>query len=160
MISCTFENGNKANLRHVTIGALVLNSKKEILLVKRPKSIVGEGKLTIPGGFLDRKENTAEGALRELREETGYKGTVQALFQINDNPRRPKEDRQNVDFIYLISLGEKGTVGTPDEVRESIWFSEENLPGEDQFAFDHRNIILRYFQYLKNPFELPIVGPV
>ncbi len=159
MINCTFENGNKANLRHVTVGALVLNSNNEILLVKRAAGIVGANKFTIPGGFLDRKENTAEGALRELKEETGYSGKAEALFQVNDNPHRPKEDRQNVDFIYLIRLGSKEANETP-ETQSIGWFSKDNLPIEDEFAFDHRNIVLRYFEYLKKPFQLPIIGPV
>ena len=160
MIDCTFENGNRAHLRHVTVGVLALNSNKEILLVKRSRTIVGEGKLTIPGGFLDQGESTQEGALRELKEETGYEGKVQALFQVNDNPQRPKEDRQNIDFIYLVILGEKGEIGTPSEVRENLWFSEANLPPDEDFAFDHRNIILKHFQYIKSPFNIPIIGPV
>ncbi len=61
------------------------------------------GKFTIPGGFLDRNENIEQGTLRELKEETGYEGKIICLFHINDNPTRPKEDRQNVDFIYMSS---------------------------------------------------------
>ncbi len=163
MIDCTFEKGNKAfpGLRHVTVGVLAVNREGEILLVRRSSKLnTGASKISVPGGFLGRDENTAQAALRELKEETGFEGTIQALFQINDNSRRPKEDRQNVDFIYLVKLGEKGTIGTPDEVRESLWFSKANLPPDEDFAFDHRNIILKYFEYLRKPFELPMVGSV
>jgi ADP-ribose pyrophosphatase YjhB (NUDIX family) len=36
----------------------------------------------LPGGFLDRDETLAEGILRELREETGWKGRVLSLLRI------------------------------------------------------------------------------
>ncbi len=157
MIECQFENGNKAFLRHVTVKALTLNEKKEVLLTKRSSKVIGAGKYDIPGGFLDHGEDIKEGALRELFEETGIRGKVEFLFRINDNPKRRKEDRQNIDFIYVVSV--VGGKFKPDiETSEIGWFSEEKIPIEEEFAFDHRDSILKYFQYLKEPFQLPIIG--
>lgn len=158
MIRCIFENGNIASpgLRHITLGAIVVNEKKQVLLVKRAQNMHNGGKFTIPGGYLDRDENTVEGILRELKEETGFIGEATNLFCINDNPNRPKEDRQNVDFIYIVNIvGGKPT--TNIEVSDISWFDKNNLPVEDDFAFDHRNIILKYFNYLEKEFPLPIV---
>ena len=61
MIACTLENGKKAEngLRHVTVGAIVVNDHHQVLLVERAAHIDFSGKWTIPGGFLDRDENTA-----------------------------------------------------------------------------------------------------
>lgn len=156
MITCKFENGGEALLRHVTVGAIVVNNEKQILLIRRA-STHRYGKYAIPGGFLSRDENSEEAALRELEEETGYSGKILDLFRINDNPKRPKEDRENVDFVYTIEI----TGGTPTlnkEASEIKWFSEEDLPGEDEFAFDHKDSIKKYFEYLKEPFKLPIIG--
>ena len=157
MINCKFENGSKANLRHVTVKALTVNDKNEVLLVKRSPKIIGGGKYDIPGGFLDHGENTSEGGLRELFEEAGIRGEIQFLLRINDNPKRPKEDRQNVDFIYVVKpiMGE---LKVGHESTEAEWFSETNLPPEEDFAFDHRDSILKYFQHLKQPLKLPILG--
>lgn len=159
MIDCTFENGNKASLRHVTVGAIVIDDSRKVLLVKRSPEIHNGNKYAIPGGFLDRDEDGKNAVIRELREETGYDGEVKNLFQVNDSPLRPKEDRQNVDFIYVVKVigGEKML---NKEVSNISWFDKENLPSEDEFAFDHRNIVVRYFDYLKNPFQIPIIGPV
>ncbi|OGH16552.1 MAG: hypothetical protein A3C30_05180 [Candidatus Levybacteria bacterium RIFCSPHIGHO2_02_FULL_40_18] len=157
MIECEFENGNKANLRHVTVKALTINDRHEVLLTKRAPHLLRGGKYDIPGGFMDRDEDTRECALRELFEETGIKGEVEFLLRINDNPERPKEDRQNVDFIYVVKAVE-GELRLDHEGIEVGWFSEKDLPSEDKFAFDHRDSILKYFQYLKAPFELPIIG--
>lgn len=157
MIVCEFENGGKGKLRHVTVKALTVNDKGEVLLIKRAQNLLRGGKYDIPGGFLDRDENSREGALRELFEETGIRGEIQFLFRINDNPKRPKEDRQNVDIIYVVK-SVKGKLRIDHESTEAGWFPEENLPPEEDFAFDHRDSILRYFKHLKQPEGVPIVG--
>lgn len=157
MINCAFENGNKASLRHITVGSIVINDKNQILLVKRAPHLINGDKYTIPGGFLDRNENTKEGTLRELLEETGLKGEIQSLFRINDNPNRRKEDRQNVDFIYIVRII-GGEIKKTEEGAGSYWFDENDLPPEEEFAFDHRDSIVRYFEYLRSPFTLPILG--
>lgn len=157
MITCTFENGDKARggLRHVAAGAIAVNEKKEILLVKRAPSLLNGGKYTVPGGFLDRDESTAQGVLRELLEETGYRGEILTLFEIVDSPNRQKEDRQNVDFRYVVKI----IGGQPilsDETTEIRWMKKEELPSEENFAFDYLPTILRYFDYLEHSFPLPI----
>lgn len=156
MIICRFEDGEEKKMRHVTVGALVVNKSQKVLLIKRA-STHRLGKYSIPGGFLERDENLEQATLRELNEETGYRGKIIALFRINDNPKRPNEDRQNVDVIYLVKI----VAGKPKlnkEASEIKWFSEKDLPKEEEFAFDHRDSILRYFRSLKEAEKLPIVG--
>ncbi len=156
MITCEFEDGGKGKLRHITVGAIVVNEQSQVLLVKRAVAH-RFGKYSIPGGFLDRDEDTKIATLRELKEETGYDGEIMFLFRLNDNPRRPKEDRQNVDVLYVVRVtGGEATLNK--EVSEIKWFSEESLPSEEEFAFDHRETILKHFKYLKEPFQLPIIG--
>lgn len=159
MIDCTFENGNKAlrGLRHVTVGAIAVNDDRQVLLVKRAPNMHNGGKFTIPGGFLDRGEDSKQGTLRELKEETGYDGEIVSLFRINENPNRPKEDRQNVDFIFLVKVV-SGQSNINEEVTNILWFSKDKLPKEEEFAFDHRDSILKYFKYLEKEFPLPIIG--
>ena len=155
MINCIFEDGGTGSKRHVTIDCLIVNEKNEVLLTRRGPHLSNPGKYTIPGGFLDRDENTGEGALRELREETGYTGEIISLFQITDTPNRANEDRQNVNFTYLVKIV-GGEEIENEEVETIEWISEKDLPQDEEFAFDHRNIILRFFQYQKKSFTLPI----
>lgn len=146
MISCFFENGNRAakGLRHVTVGAIAVNGNQQVLLVKRTPDIHNGGRYAIPGGFLDRDEDTKQATLRELKEETGFDGEIVSLLKINDNPKRPKEDRQNVDFIYVVKI--LGGEANGDKETGSIeWFNKDNLPVEEDFAFDHREALLEYF---------------
>ncbi len=156
MINCTFENGGKASLRHVTVVAIARNKEGKILLTKRALHLLRGGKYTIPGGFLDRDENTSEGIKREIEEETGLRASEVKLFRINDSPNRPKEDRQNVDFTFLVKV--EGNLKENNEVSEFKWIDEQSLPADEEFAFDHRESINKYFKYLKEPFQLPIIG--
>lgn len=155
MISCIFENGNKALLRHVTVNAIVINDEKEVLLVKRAPHLTNGNKYGLPGGFLGRDENTEQATLRELEEETGYTGKIKSLFQIVDNPDRPREDRQNVDFRYIVELT-GGKKKDNEEVSSIEWISLDNLPSKENRAFDHIESIELYKKYLKKPFSLPI----
>lgn len=157
MIQCTFENEIKASLRHVTVGTIIENTKGEVLLVKRAPHLLRGNMYTIPGGFLDRDETAEEAALRELKEETGLIGKISFLFRINDSPHRPKEDRQNVDFVYIAKVT-GGEITANSETTQIAWFTKESLPLDEEFAFDHRDSLLRYFAYKEKQCALPIIG--
>ena len=158
MINCTFEDGGKATLRHVTVGAIVLNREKnKILLGKRAPHLTNGGKYNLIGGFLDRNETTSQVVLREVLEETGYRAKIISLFRINDSPNRSKEDRQNVDFAFIVEAQNK--VGEmDDESTEVKWFNLNDLPREEEFAFDHFETINLYKDCVKSPRPLPIIG--
>ena len=106
MITCTFEDGHAARLRHVVVHAIV-ERVGALLLVRRAPHLSEGGRWGLPGGFLDRDERLVDGVLRELREETGWTGEVRRLFRINSRPDRPREDRQNVAGV-LDRLGFAG----------------------------------------------------
>jgi|GEM_PF-247415 len=158
MITCTFEDGNQASLRHVTVGCVVIKEDK-ILLTKRSDHVSEAGKWCLPGGYAQRDETTAQTAQRETLEESGWEVGDMTLLRLNDNPNRPQEDRQNVDIIYICSAGRK--VGDKDwETAEVQWFKLDKLPPKDRMAFDHLDSIELYKKYLKQPFALPVVGPI
>lgn len=147
MVTCTFENGNKATLRHVVLHALVEKDGK-LLLEKRASHLLEGGKWSLPGGYLDFNETAEEGVLRELYEETGWTGEVIELLRINSNPNRPKEDRQNVALEFIVKPLEK--TGTGDsEVLDLAWVAFEDLPHAGELAFDHGETIALYLEYIK-----------
>jgi len=156
MITCTFEKGNKASLRHMVTHAIV---EKDgcLLLEKRAGDIPQSGKWGLPGGYLDRDETGEQGVLRELLEETGWKGTVTEVFRINTNPHRPRDDdRQNVAIEFIVEAIEK--VGEPDyETSKVEWIPIDNLLPPEEFAFDHGETIQLYLAYRKKQFPLPLV---
>ena len=160
MITCTFENNNKTSLRHVTVNAIVIKNN-QVLLGKRGtlngKSILESGKWGLLGGFFNRDENLTQAIKREVMEESGWEIDSLQLFRINDNPNRPKEDRQNVDIIFIANAVKQ--IGVSDEeVNKLEWFDLDKLPTKEEIAFDHGDSLELYKKYLKEKFSLPILG--
>ncbi len=154
MLTCIFEDGDKASFRHVVLHAIVEKDNK-LLLEKRAGDILETGKWALPGGFLDRDETAAQGILRELKEETGWAGEVVNLFRINTNPNRPKEDRQNVAFDFIIKPLRQVT--KPDEESSKVEWIPFDKVRFDTLAFDHGETIDLYFNYRKNKFSIPLL---
>jgi 8-oxo-dGTP diphosphatase len=158
MITCTFENGSQNSLRHVTVGCLVIKDGS-ILLAKRAEGLLEAGRWCLLGGYADRNETTIDTGIRESMEESGWVVDNLRLLRINDNPNRPHEDRQNIDFIYIADAIEK--TGEKDWESEEIrWFPLDSLPPEDEIAFDHLDSIRLYNKYLTELFQIPKLGSV
>lgn len=156
MVTCTFENGNQNNLRHVTVVCLMVKDDK-LLLAKRAEGLVEAGKWGPVGGYMEFNETTQSAAKREALEESGWEITNLRLLRINDNPAR--EERQNVDFIYIADAVKE--VGGHDwESAEVKWFPLDELPPQDQIAFDHIENIELYKKHLQSPIQLPVLGAV
>lgn len=160
MITCTFENGSKTSLRHITVNAIIIKNS-QILLGKRGvfngKPILESGKWGLIGGFFDRNENLIQAVKREAMEESGWEINNLQIFRINDNPNRPKEDRQNVDIIFLANAV-KQIKTSDEEVSRLQWFDLDKLPTKEEIAFDHGDAIDLYKKYLKEKFSLPVLG--
>lgn len=142
MIICRFENGNDAFLRHVCVDNIVIKNNK-ILLVKRSLHLSNPGMWALVGGYVARDETIEQAAVREVLEETGYESKVEYLLSIKDSPKRPKEDRQNISFVYVMSAFEK-IKNKDNESSEVKFFKLDHLPKEDEFAFDHYEDICIY----------------
>lgn len=157
MITCSFEDGNPAKLRHVTVDCIVIQNNK-ILLGKRNGKLQEGGKWCLLGGFMDRDENLAGAAAREIMEESGWCVADLRLLRIKDYPDRPHEGgRQNVSFVFVATALEQ--TGTHDwESDEIRWFELDNLPEKGSVAFDHYEDIELYKAYLEQPFALPLIG--
>lgn len=146
MLACTFENNHQTSLRHAVVDVLVLR-ERQILLVKRVGKILEGGKWALPGGYVERDETLFQAAAREVLEETGYQVSNLTLLTIRDNPDRPKEDRQNIAFVYYCQVAAK--TGQADwEVSEQKWFNLDQLPEAATMAFDHLENIALYKQSL------------
>ena len=162
MITCTFENGNVASpgLRHVIVNAIVIKDDQVLLGLRgtvNGKPMLESGKWALLGGFFGFGENLIQAVKREVMEESGWEIDDLQLFRINDNPGRPKEDRQNVDMIFVARAVTRSG-GHDEEVKELKWFPLDDLPRVDQIAFDHAEDLELYRQYLADPRPLPILG--
>lgn len=154
MITCTLEHGRQARFRH-TVTQAVVEKDGCLLLVKRAPHLPEGGKWGLPGGFLDRDETLVEGVLRELLEETGWEGRVLSLLRINSRPDRPREDRQNVAFDFIIEPIEKR--GEPDAEQTDVqWIPIDQVLALD-LAFDHMESVRSYLDARARAVATPIL---
>jgi 8-oxo-dGTP diphosphatase len=151
MITCMFEDGGRARLRHAVVHAVV-EKDDSLLLVKRAPHLTDGGKWGLPGGFLDRNERLEEGVLRELREETGWEGRVLSLLRVNSRPDRPQ---QNVAFDFIVEPLEKR--GEPDSESSDVqWIPIERALSLD-LTFDHMDTVRSYFDARRRLVVTPIL---
>jgi bifunctional NMN adenylyltransferase/nudix hydrolase len=130
-----------------TCDAVVIQSG-HVLLVKR-KHAPGKGLWAIPGGFLNPNERYCDGALRELREETGLKvpepvlrGSIRSK-ETFDHPKRSLRGRTiTMAYLFALTPGELPRVKGMDDAEKAQW-----IPLSDFFAMrsqmfeDHYDII-------------------
>lgn len=155
MITCAFEDGGKASLRHLAVHA-IMEKDGCILLEKRAPGLLEAGKWSIPSGYLDRDETASQGIIREVREETGWEASVSSLLYIKTDPNRPHEDRQNVAIFFVVTPIRK--VGEKDhESTEVAWVPISELPPLDTLAFDHGEAIALYLRHKNERFPLPVL---
>jgi len=155
MISCSFEEGQKASLRHAVVDVLVIKDER-LLLVKRTAKLLEGGKWALVGGFAERDEDIRQAAEREIFEETGWKVKDLHLLLINSRPDRPHEDRQNISFVFVATATEK--TGEPDWESDDVqWFSFSKLPPAAAIAFDHLDYIKFYRKTQSEAVALPVL---
>ena len=106
-------------LFQVFAAAVIFNEDKKILLVKMTYQRFHPWGL--PGGSLDYSEIPEDGAIREVREETGLEVGVEKLLLVKTwSPDK-------VGLYYLCKI-KAGTFQPSDEVSEYGYFSMNDLP--------------------------------
>jgi ADP-ribose pyrophosphatase YjhB (NUDIX family) len=110
-----------------TVGAVVLlrDPAGALLLLRQPP---GFG-WSLPGGLLDRREEPAHAAARELREETGIELSPDALTPTQPNARI-NVTAQQIDAVFTATVDRDATTFEldPVEVLEAGWFAPAALP--------------------------------
>ena len=113
-----------------TVGDKVLLCKRAI----EPRY----GKWTLPAGFMENRETTAEGAAREMWEEAEARGVDMALYRIFDVP--------HISQVYVFYRCQvlDDQFGAGSESLESKLYSEADIPW-DELAFPVVIEMLREF---------------
>ena len=118
------------------VGALV-HAADRVLLCQR--AIEPQyGKWTLPAGFMEMHETTAQGAMREMREEAGAEATLQRLYSLVDVPHLGQ-----THLIYRATLNHEQFY-PGEETLALAMFSEAEVPWED-IAFESVRFTLEKF---------------
>ena len=124
----------------------------KVLLVRRGGEPF-KGSWAFPGGFLRNDETAAEGALRELREETGLEATAIGELGVFSDPDR--DPRERVITIAFYALVKPSAVFGGDDAEEAAWFSVDALP---ELAFDHSRIFGTAMERLRRDIHFEPIG--
>ena len=111
----------------------------KVLLIRRDREPFA-GRYALPGGFLEMEETLQDGAIRELREETGLvlPSPPEFLGVYGDPGRDPRG--RTITIAYVALLPEPALVEAGDDAREAVWLDLAEA-GAEPFAFDHDRIL-------------------
>jgi len=120
----------------VNVDALILNKKKQILLLKR-NHYPYEGYWVLPGGGVEGREKIERAILREVREETGLPAKIRRIIGIYSGGKRdPRYPSLSIAY-YLTTKSSKAEAN--QEAKELQWFNLNKLP--KKIGFDHKKMI-------------------
>lgn len=101
--------------------AFILNSKGELLLVRRAKE-PAKDTLDLPGGFVDNNETAEQGMVREIKEETGLEvSDMKYLFSIPNVYHYSGMDIHTLDLFFLCHVEDDTIVRADDDAAEAMW---------------------------------------
>ena len=109
----------------VDIRGLVLNQKKEILMVKEKS----DGKWSLPGGWGDIGYSPSEVIVKEIKEETGLGSKILRLLAVYDKKCHPHPPQPFYVYklIFLCEIFE-GKIKTSFDIEDVQYFEIYNLP--------------------------------
>ena len=139
----------------VTTDCVILGfdgSELQVLLIERGIEPF-KGKWAFPGGFLNMDETAGEGALRELKEETGLENAYIEQFNTYSDPGRdPRERVITIAHYALVRIQE---VKGGDDAAKAQWFPIDEVP---QLAFDHDKILRDAMRKLRERIHFEPIG--
>lgn len=123
------------------------NRGLSVLLIERGGEPY-KGCWAFPGGFLEMDETVEEGAVRELREETGLILSPDdgRLKQLGCYSKVDRDPRGRVITIAFYAVVDKAEVKGSDDARDARWFPVSALP---PLAFDHDQILRDALHHLE-----------
>ena len=119
--------------------AAIFNERGEILLPKQADN----GFWSMPGGAVDPGESAEQGALREVREETGLQVRVVRLVEVYSDPRNYMITHYpGGDIVHKVSLcfvceWVAGTLQLSDESTDTGYFPRRGITRADDAFTSH-----------------------
>ena len=128
-----------------TVGALVVNSKGEILIVRSSK---WDDKHTVPGGHIELGELAEDAIKREVREETGLDVEVVKLLLVQQAvyPKFYLKHEHFVFMDYLCRTQETNVKLDGRELQHYVWVSPREALKLELEEYT-RKFVMRYIMY-------------
>jgi len=128
----------------VGIGVVVVD-KGRVLLIRRGKN-PRRGTWSLPGGAQELGETVAEGAAREVKEETGLDIKITGLLDVVDSIDTNEDGavRYHYTLVDFVARPRGGRVKASGDAAETRWFDREGLSDLELWAETERIIGLAF----------------
>lgn len=121
----------------------ILQRGSRVLMVRRKKEPF-QGRLALPGGFVNEGETVEDAFRREVLEETSLEvEPIDILGVYSDPGRDPRKHAMSVVFVGLILGGEERA---GDDAQGLEWVELADI-GKKKLAFDHAQILADYVRW-------------
>jgi ADP-ribose pyrophosphatase YjhB (NUDIX family) len=124
-----------------TANALCVDEGGRVLLTQRAHDPFA-GLWDLPGGFLDEGEHPLDGIRRELREETGLEVEPLEFFCATTDRYGDDEGAAATLNLTWTARVVGGEPAPADDVSELRWFGPDELPSDDELAFENVALVL------------------
>ena len=133
---------------HIIVGGIVEKEGK-ILMVQEKKKFC-YGKWNIPAGHLDPNETIIEGALREIKEETGCEVEATGIAFLAN---KVMPDDVLVEIIFTTKLIKEEIKIDPEEILDVKWINKDDV-------LNNMDDELRDIKFIKGPIQNILDGKV
>lgn len=102
-----------------------------------------QGKLALPGGFVEADEDLPEAAVRELHEETGLAVTTDSIRQVGAYGQPNRDPRMRVvTIVYWVMVHSLDGLAPDSDAADVVVLPVDHVLGHPELlAFDHHAII-------------------
>ncbi len=133
----------------VGCGAIILNDKDEVLLLKRGAGARnGQGLWARPGGVVEFGETAEAAVIREVKEETGLEIRVVQQLRFSELVEEGGTHWISLGFLARVVFGVAENV-EPDKHDDIQWFAFTHLP--ENLAKDTRVALEECIELLSTP---------
>jgi 8-oxo-dGTP diphosphatase len=114
------------------VGVLAVVLRGDRVLVVRRANPPMPGRWGFPGGVLELGETVAQGAMRELFEETGVKAEAAGPLTVIDTIDRDREGRVHYHYTLVAVIGrwQSGEGVAGDDADEVAWLTRGEIVGQ------------------------------
>lgn len=131
----------------VGVGGVVVHRGRVLLIRRGGEPLKGEW--SIPGGLVELGEELAEGARRELKEETGLNVEPLKILTVFDRIfRKGRRVRYHFVIVDFACRRNGGRLRSGSDVLEARWVRREDLP-KYHLTDKARSVILQAFEFLE-----------
>jgi ADP-ribose pyrophosphatase YjhB (NUDIX family) len=124
---------------------VIIEKDDKIIIIRRGYGPF-EGKLAIPGGYMELNETIENAAIREAKEEISLDIELIDILGVYSDPDR--DPRKHSIAIVFIGRPIKGNLKAGDDAKDAFWMGFNEIESHE-FAFDHKKILIDYLEWRK-----------